>query len=105
MPALVTIFVFCGSVCLIIAIRHLLVSREEIHRLWEGAPRHVFALGVGLCAFVVLFSMLQLLDLFERDLFSWSAFFHRLQTSFVLLISGGTIVVAALMLGKFVKRG
>jgi len=67
---------------------------------WEGAPRHFSAVAVGLCAFIVLFALLQMLDLFESDLFSWGELLDILQLSFVLLVGGGMIIAGALIFSR-----
>ena len=89
-------------ICLIIGftflIRRLYKLRKKILSRWESAFRHIVAVLAGLCAFVSLFGLLQLLNLLERDAFSWVALFNTFQVSLALLIGGGIIVAASLVL-------
>ena len=96
--ALITSFSIAGFVILLLSTRHLFNTKNGIQTRWGGAVRHSVAVAVALCAFVVLFTLLQLLDLFERDFFSLSAFLGILQFSFVLLVSGGLVILTALIL-------
>ncbi len=90
-----------GFVGLVFSARRLFDPEKGIQIQWEGAPRHLFALAVGLCAFIVLFALLQMLSLFESDLFSWGALLDILQRSFVLLVGGAMIVIGAVVVGRF----
>jgi hypothetical protein len=86
-----------GFVGLVFLARRLFDAEKGIQVRWEGAPRHLCAIAGGLCAFIVLFALLQMLDLFESDLFSWGKLLDILQISFVLLVGGGTIIAGALI--------
>ena len=96
--ALITSFSIAGFVILLVSTRHFFDAKNGIQTRWDGAVRHCVAVAVALCAFVVLFTLLQLLDLFERDLFSLSAFLSILQFSFVLLVSTAVVILTALIL-------
>jgi hypothetical protein len=98
--ALITSFFIAGFVILVWSIMHLFNAENGIQTRWRGAIRHSVAVAVALCAFVVLFTLLQLLHLFERDLFSLSAFLGILHVSSVLLVSGGVVILGALILAR-----
>ncbi len=97
---LITSFSIAGSVILLLSTRHLFNSENGIQNRWEGAVRHTIAVVVALCAIVVLFTLLQLLDLFERDLFSLYAFLDILQFSFALLVSGAMVILIAMVVAR-----
>jgi len=99
--AIVTGFAAFGFVGLVFLARRLFDPEKGIQVLWEGAPRHLLAIAVGLCSFIVLFALLQMLNLFESDLFSWGALLDILQLSFVLLVGGGMIVIGAAVVSCF----
>lgn len=101
---IVTIVAFCGFVGLIFFGRRLFDSKRGVQAQWEGAPKHLFAVGIGLFAFVVLFALMLMLDLFESELFSWAALLDILQLSFVLLVGGWMIVLGALMVSRVDSR-
>jgi hypothetical protein len=98
--ALITSFSVAGSVILLLSTRHLFDSEKGIQNRWEGAVRHSIAVAVALCAIVVLFTLLQLLDLFERDFFSLYAFLDILQLSFALLVSGGMVILTVMVVAR-----
>jgi hypothetical protein len=97
---IVTFVACCGLVSLIFLFKRIFDSQTGIQRQWDGAPRHLFALATGLCGIILFFALLQLLDLFEGERFTWSALVHILQVSFILLVGGGMIIAGALMLSK-----
>jgi hypothetical protein len=97
---IVTLVTFCGLLSLIFLANRIFDSETGIQRRWEGAARHLFALAIGLCAFIILFALLQLLALFEGDHFTWIALGQILQVSFILLVAGGMIIGGAVMLSK-----
>lgn len=97
---IVTIVAFCSFVGLIFFGRRLFDSRKGIQVRWEGAPKHLFAVGIGLFAFVILFALMLMLNLFESELFSWAALLDILQLSFVLLVGGWMIVLGVVMVSR-----
>ena len=98
--AFITIFSIVGFVLLLVLTKYLFNSGKGIQNRWEGAIHHAIALAVALCAFVVLIALLQLLDLFERELFSFSAFIGILQSSFLILVGSGLVILTVLTLAK-----
>jgi hypothetical protein len=96
--AFLTIFFIAGFLILLVSIKHLFDSEKGIQNRWRGAIHHTIAVAVALCALVVLIALLQLLDLFEREPFSFSAFLDILQFSFVILVSIGLVIFAVLLL-------
>lgn len=97
---LIAILSIIGFLILLVSVRRLFNSENGIQNRWVGAGRHAIAVAVALSAFVVLFTLLQLLHLFESGLFSLSAFLGILQVSFVLLVGGGLVIAAALVLAS-----
>ena len=95
---LLTSFSIAGFVILAVSIRQLFDPKRGIQKRWEGAVRHTVAIAIALCALVVLFTLLQLLDLFESNLYSLDGFFDILQFSLALLVGGGMIVAVALVI-------
>jgi hypothetical protein len=98
--ALLTSFSIAGLVILLLSTRHLFHSENGIQNKWEGAVRHAVAIAVALSAIVVLFTLLQLLDLFERDRFSLSALLGILQFSFALFVSGAMVILTAIIVAR-----
>lgn len=97
---IITVVAACGFVGLFFFTLRLFDAKKGIQVRWEGARRHLFAIAVGLCAFVVLFALLQMLYLFESDLFSWRALLDIMQLSFVLLVGGAVIIAGAVIFSK-----
>ena len=93
-----TIFFIIGFAVLVMLIRRLFDSEKGIQKSWEGATRHLCALAAALIGMVVLFTLLQLLDLFEGDLFTLAGFLSILQVSFILSVGIALVIVTVTFL-------
>ena len=81
-------------------VRSLLLGSHGIQRRWEGGIRTVVALIVGLCACTIMFGMILILDLLERNNFSWEAFIIILRLSMGLFVAGYVLSAISLLIGS-----
>jgi hypothetical protein len=63
-------------------------KRKTIQNQWLSAYRHIVALIAGWVAFGILSGLFVLIDLFERDKFSLTAFANGLLMPLIIFIAG-----------------
>jgi hypothetical protein len=84
----------------ILWVKPLFDRQKGMRTRWEPAVRHFLAAVVGLFAFVFLFGILQVLDLFERQYFSWRSLLDILQVSLIVLAIGGMAAIGSVAIDK-----
>lgn len=81
-------------------VRSLLWGGDGIQSHWAGGIRNIGALIVGLCAFTIMLGMMLILDLLERNGFSWDAFINIVRLSMVLFVAGYFLLAVSLLIGS-----
>ena len=72
-------------------------KRKTIQDQWLSAFRHIVALIAGWVAFGILSGLFVLIDLFERDKFSFTEFANGLLIPLIIFIAGMIVLRIALI--------
>jgi hypothetical protein len=68
----------------------------EFRKRWKGAFRHTVALLLAWICLAMLMGISVMIDLFERDLFSFAMFLEALQFPMLLFVGGLMVILISL---------
>ena len=98
------LILLAATIAILFLVRSLFQGEQSIQRRWEAGIRHVAVAVIALLAFTIMFGLLLVLDLLEKNQLSWYTLANVTKMTMISFSVGFFLLAVSLIVSRKIVR-